>query len=115
MPFKCIYQEMRKVDSRRAKLCNTRGCKKSKLKQIRKKVLETRAHTYEIEQTNQAIDRLIEKTAKREEETRDGAGGRAAGPGRPQAVGVGTCLSLVFLGTGLPGCPGLFLLSPPNY
>lgn len=49
MPFKCIYQEMRKVDSRRAKLCNTRGCKKSKLKQIRKKVLETRAHTYEIE------------------------------------------------------------------
>ena len=52
---------------------------------------------------------------EREEETRDGAGGRAAGPRRPQAVGVGTCLSLVFLGTGLPGCPGLCLLSPPNY
>lgn len=53
--------------------------------------------------------------AKREEEMRDGAVGRVEGPRRPQVVGVGTCLSIVFLGTGLPGCPGLCLLSPPNY
>lgn len=49
MPFKCIYQEMRKVDSRRAKLCNTRDWKKSKPKETRKKVVEMRAYTYRTE------------------------------------------------------------------
>jgi len=49
MPFKYIYQKTRKVDSKKAKLCNTRDWKKSKPKETRKKVVETRAYVYKIE------------------------------------------------------------------
>ena len=47
--FEYIYQETRKVDSKKAKLCNTRDWKKSKPKETRKKVVETRAYVYKIE------------------------------------------------------------------